>query len=141
MPRSINNLCFSALLEAYERGLETIDAEMVKAVAARLDLASVLAAPETAAPPAEEPSHELAEPIAEPKATNEAVLTGTLTEKVRSHGWSKRPEYRLLVTLEHDPMTGVAVADRYYCASLYVDEAKAAALQTGKPVRIIIDQE
>lgn len=141
VPRSINNLCFSALLEAYERGLETIDAEMVKAVAARLDLASVLVAPETEAPTAEEPSEKLAEPIAEPKATTEAVLTGTLTEKVRGHGWSKKPEYRILITLEHDPMTGVAVADRYYCASLYVDEAKAAALQTGKPVRIIIDQE
>ena len=145
VPRRINNFCFSALLEAYERGVNSVDAEIVRDVAARMDLSSILtmALPPAASlvdpqigPQAEEP----VAPPAETKIKNETILTGTLTEKVRSHGWSKRPEYRLLVTLERDPMTGVAVADRYYCASLYVDEAQAATLQTGKPIQIRIEQ-
>jgi hypothetical protein len=76
-----------------------------------------------------------------PKPRPEVVLTGNLTEKVRSQGWSKRHEYRIMVTLERDPVTGAPIADRYYCCSIYVDAPQAAGLQTGKPVRIKIEQD
>jgi Ni,Fe-hydrogenase III small subunit len=72
---------------------------------------------------------------------SDVVLTGNLTEKVRSQSWSKRPEYRIMVTLERDPVSGVSVADRYYCCSIYMDEPQAAGLQIGKPVRIKIEQD
>ena len=165
VPRTINTLCFSALLEGFHRGLETIEADVVKEVASRLNLDSLVRCPEAATVAAEAPAP--AEPItaaelarvlasalaaqAQPKASTEtpaapepktsAVLTGTLTEKVRSQGWSKHHEYRILVTLERDPISGLAVADRYYCCSLYMDEAQAAALEVGKPVRIKIEQD
>jgi general secretion pathway protein A len=148
VPRSINNLCFSALLEAYEQRVEIIDAEIVKEVAAGLDLASIVksaatekSSHESAAPVASAPPEKISDSAIAPDSKPGAVLTGTLTEKVRSQGWSKRPEYRILVTLERDPLTGLPVADRYYCCSMYVDETNAAALQTAKPVRIRIEQD
>jgi general secretion pathway protein A len=165
VPRSINNLCFNALLEAFHRGQETIGADVVKEVAARLNLESLVRRPETdaisrkAATPAEsvavnQPARiqaaqltaeagpdKISEPPAGPKPKPDAILAGNVTEKVRSQGWSKRPEYRILVTLERDPQAGLPVADRYYCCSLYLDESQAAALQVGKPVRIKIEQD
>jgi hypothetical protein len=80
-------------------------------------------------------------PMIGPKQKPEVVLTGNLSEKVRSQGWSKQHEYRILVSLERDPFSGLPVAERYYCCSIYVDEAQAAGLQTGKPVRIKIEQD
>ena len=82
-----------------------------------------------------------AEPVIVPKAKPDVHLTGNLTEKVRSQGWSKQHEYRILVSLERDPISGLPVADRYYCCSLYVDEKQAAGLMAGKPVRIKIEQD
>jgi len=76
-----------------------------------------------------------------PQPKPETVLKGTLTEKVRSQGWSERHEYRILVTLERDPVTGLHIADRYYCCSMYVGEPQAGALKAGKPVRIKIEQD
>jgi hypothetical protein len=76
-----------------------------------------------------------------PLPNPEVILSGNLTEKVRSQGWSKRHEYRILVTLERDPFSGLPVADRYYCCSIYVDETQAAMLKPGKPVRIKIEQQ
>jgi general secretion pathway protein A len=76
-----------------------------------------------------------------PKLKPEIVLTGNLTEKVLSQGWSKRPEYRIMVTLERARVTGAPIADRYYCCSIYLDEPQAAGLKTGKPVRIKIEQD
>jgi len=76
-----------------------------------------------------------------PMPNPDVILTGNLTEKVRSQGWSKHHEYRILVSLERDPVSGLPVADRYYCCSIYVDEAQAAKLQPGKPVRIKIEQD
>ena len=76
-----------------------------------------------------------------PKAKPDIVLSGNLTEKVSSQGWSKQHEYRILVTLERDPVSGLPVADRYYCCSIYMDEAQAAGLNPGKPVRIKIEQD
>jgi type II secretory pathway predicted ATPase ExeA len=166
VPRSINNLCFNALVAAYERGLETIGAEIVKEVSAKLDFAAVVrsaeanaslqtpgvltvsapAVPEVHTPAASTAADDatavkVSESPAEAKPKPEAILTGTLTEKVRSQSWSKRPEYRILISFERDRLTGLPVADRYYCCSLYVDETNAAALQTGKPARIKIEQD
>jgi general secretion pathway protein A len=165
VPRRINNLCFNSLLAAFDRGLEMIDADIVKEVAGRLNLVSLVRRPQAAAAPpppaateeratAADLARELmaalapkAKPDAElkPAQTSEkkpaAVLTGMLTEKVRSQGWKKEHEYRILVSLSRDTAAGVSVAERYYCASLYVDEAQCAALQANKPVRIKIEQD
>jgi len=81
----------------------------------------------------------VAAPFIGPLPNPEIILAGTLSEKVRSQGWSKRHEYRILVTLERDPFSGLPVADRYYCCSMYVDEAQAALLTVGKHVRIKIE--
>jgi general secretion pathway protein A len=165
VPRSINNLCFNALLEGFQRGLEFIDADIVKHVAGRLDLESLVRRPEPVAapqPPATPAAaigaSELARALAAaltaeatpdknsanfigPKEKPGVVLTGNLTEKVKSQGWSKNHEYRILVSLERDPFSGLPVAERYYCCSIYVDESQAAGLKPGKPVRIKIEQD
>jgi general secretion pathway protein A len=165
VPRSINNLCFNALLAAFDRGLEVINADIVKEVAGKLNLESLVRRPQVdtaaqesaalasanftsqlahalaAAVTAEARPNTFSEPAIAPKREPEVVLTGNLTEKVRSQGWSKHHEYRILVSLERDPFSGLPVAERYYCCSLYVDEAQAATLQTGKPVRIKIEQD
>jgi hypothetical protein len=90
--------------------------------------------------PEEEPAAN-AKPFIGPLPNPNVFLTGNLTEKVRSQGWSKRHEYRILVTLERDPFSGLPVADRYYCCSMYMDEAQASALKLGQPVRIKIEQD
>ncbi len=165
VPRGINNLCFNAMLAAFDRGLEVIDANLVAEVSGKLNLQSLVrrarlepVSPEPAAQPdpavAAQLAHALAAALAAEanlEAHSETVpastvkpgtaLTGTLTEKVRSQGWSKHHEYRILVTLERDRVSGIPIADRYYCASLYMDEKQAAELQVGKPVRIKIEQE
>ncbi len=164
VPRRINNLCFNALSLAFDRGLEFVDADIVKEVVAKLNLESLVRLPEVIATPQQSDApavsigaSELArafaaafaearpdgtsEPVMAPKPRPGVKLTGNLTEKVRSQGWSKRHEYRILVSLERDLISGLPVADRYYCCSLYVDEAQAAALKPGKPVRIKIEQD
>jgi len=158
VPRRINNLCFNALLEGFHRGLDVIGADVVNHVAEKLNLESLVRRPQVdAAPrqpttaPAGAPAErngaaQLARALAaainaEARPKPEVVLTGNLTEKVRSQSWSKRPEYRIMVTLERDPVTGAPIADRYYCCSIYMDEPQAAGLKTGKPVRIKIEQD
>jgi hypothetical protein len=165
VPRTINNLCFNALLEGFHRGVEVIGADIVKEVAGKLNLEALVrrpqmdAASQQSAAPADaigtsELAHALAaalsaearpegnsEPTIGPKTRPEVVLTGNLTEKVRSQGWSKRHEYRIMVTLERDPVSGLPVADRYYCCSIYMDAPQAAGLKAGKPVRIKIEQD
>jgi type II secretory pathway predicted ATPase ExeA len=164
VPRRINNLCFNALSLAFERGLDYVDADIVKEVVGRLNLESLVRLPEieavsgqAEAPAISVGASELAralaaalaearpdggaDPVIVPKPKPGVKLTGNLTEKVRSQGWSKRHEYRILVSLERDLISGLPVADRYYCCSLYVDEAQAAALKPGKPVRIKIEQD
>jgi hypothetical protein len=165
VPRSINNYCFGALLKAFQRGLKVVDANIVKEVAGTLNLASLVRRPQSIATlqpsigtvdavvaelvaedSADIPNHEGSEkanaaPFIGPLPNPEIILAANLTEKVRSQGWSKRHEYRILVTLERDPVSGLPIADRYYCCSLYVDEAQAALLKPGKPVRIKIEQD
>jgi type II secretory pathway predicted ATPase ExeA len=163
VPRSINNLCFNSLLATFHRGQETIGAEIVTEVAGKLNLEALVPlpqadlAPQHIAPPAEPiATTELARALVaalagqanpnghsiaggDPKSS--IALTGNLTEKVKSQSWSKRHEYRILVTLERDPVSGLPIADRYYCCSLYMDEPQAAGLKAGKPVRIKIEQD
>jgi type II secretory pathway predicted ATPase ExeA len=169
VPRRINNLCFNALLAAFHLGQETIGAEIVAEVAGKLNLEALAplsqaeVTPQHFAPPAESiGTTELARAIlaalagqgnpnghgnsnghaaaaGDPKSA--IVLTGNLTEKVKSQSWAKRHEYRILVTLERDPVSGLPVADRYYCCSIYMDEPQAAGLKAGKPVRIKIEQD
>jgi hypothetical protein len=165
VPRSINNLCFNSLLAGFHRGLEVIDADIVKEVAEKLNLESLVRRPQpdansqqfaasaetigatqlaralAAALRAEARPDASYENFIGPKPKPEVVLTGNLTEKVRSQGWSNRPEYRIMVTLERDPVTGTPIADRYYCCSIYMDELQAAGLKPGKPVRIKIEQD
>ena len=164
VPRRINNLCFNVLSLAFERGLDFVDADVVKEVVGKLNLESLVRAQEVIATPeqsdapavsigasdlarafaaafAEARPDGTSEPVMGPKPRPGVKLTGNLTEKVRSQGWSKRHEYRILVSLERDLISGLPVADRYYCCSLYVDEAQAAALKPGKPVRIKIEQD
>ncbi len=164
VPRSINNLCFNALLESFHRGLDVVDADIVKEVAEKLNLEALVrpaqmdAASHPSAAPEANAATQLARALAAaltpeagpdinspnfigPKPKPEVVLSGNLSEKVRSQGWSKHHEYRILVSLERDPISGIPVAERYYCCSLYVDEAQAAGLKPGKPVRIKIEQE
>jgi hypothetical protein len=165
VPRSINNYCFGAMLKAFQRGLQVVDADVVKEAAGTLNLESLvrrtLSMPvfqqqiETAngisdaqieqdftdIPNTEAGPGTNAAPFIGPLPNPEIVLTGNLTEKVRSQGWSKRHEYRILVTLERDLVSGLPIADRYYCCSIYVDETQAALLKPGKPVRIKIEQD
>jgi general secretion pathway protein A len=165
VPRRINNLCFNALLAAFQRGLQVVDAEVMSQVAGKLSIESLVRRPRIEAAPvelhatldaagtaqlakdlaaalaAEAKAEKRAEPLTIAKPKTETMITGTLTEKVRSQGWSKQHEYRLLITLERDPISGLSVSERYYCASLYMDEKQAAPLQVGKPVRIKIEQD
>jgi type II secretory pathway predicted ATPase ExeA len=165
VPRRINNLCFNALSMAFDRRQEFVDADIVKEVVGKLSLESFARRPEmeAAAPQPVAPVETIgatqlaralaaalaaetrpdvsAETVIVPKAKPDVNLTGNLTEKVRSQGWSKQHEYRILVSLERDPISGLPVADRYYCCSLYVDEKQAAGLKAGKPVRIKIEQD
>ncbi len=166
VPRRINNLCFNALLEAFRRKLEFVDADIVRTVAEKLSVESLLRKPQvepishlsagamdalgtsqlaralaSALNPEAQPAESSSETSIDPKAKPDVVLKGNLTEKVKSQGWSKHHEYRILVTLERDPVSGLPIADRYYCCSIYMDEAQAAGLNPGKPVRIKIEQD
>ena len=165
VPRRINNLCFNALLEGFHRGLRCVDADLVNEVVGRLNVETLVrrlepdASPQpSAAPVTTIGASELAQAFAAaltgearperssetfigPKPKPEVVLTGNLSEKVRSQGWNKHHEYRILVSLERDPFSGLPVAERYYCCSIYVDEKQAADLKPGKPVRIKLEQD
>lgn len=175
VPRSINNLCFNALLEGFHREQETIGAEIVREVADRFNLDALAHHPEPEMPAPQPPAGateatigatQLARALAsalfaevrteatsaaavapavspepQPMPKAEVIMEGNITEKVRSQSWSKHHEYRILVSLERDPFSGLPVADRYYCCSLYVDEPQAAGLEVGKPVRIKLVQD
>ena len=166
VPRRINNLCFNALLEAFRRKLEFVDADIVKDRGGETERGVAGAEAASGAdfssfrrrdgrhrhfstrariglrPQQRKPSRKRTpEPSIGPKAKPDVVLKGNLTEKVKSQGWSKHHEYRILVTLERDPVSGLPIADRYYCCSIYMDEAQAAGLNPGKPVRIKIEQD
>ena len=171
VPRSINNICFNALHLAFSQGQDTIDSTTVRKVASQLDLASLvrrshretttiqpaahldrsstvllaralIAALSGEAKQATAPAAStVAEAPIKPKAKSGVFVNGTVTDMVRSQSWGKRDEYRIQISLERDPNAGVALADRYYCCNLYLDDEQAAALRSGKPVRIRIEQD
>jgi hypothetical protein len=80
------------------------------------------------------------EAAAKTRAKPGPVVTGKLIEKIKCQSWSKKHEFRLDVSFERDPITGIKVADRQYCCNFYIGEEEAAALEVGKPIRIKIEQ-
>jgi general secretion pathway protein A len=167
VPRTINNLCFNALLKAFTRRQEIIDAEIIKEVSGKLHLEGLQRRPEpekvavaptpaaqldrsgtaqlaraltAALAAAARPAHE-AEAGQKSKSNSGMVITGKLVEKISAQSWSKKHELRLDVSFEREPVPGVSVADRHYCCNFYVGEELAAGLQVGKPVRIRIEQD
>jgi general secretion pathway protein A len=167
VPRTINNLCFNALLKAFTRRQEIIDAEIIKELSGKLHLEGLQRRPEpekvAAAPTpaaqldrsgtaqlaraltaalaaAAKPAHE-AEAGQKSKSNPGMVITGKLVEKISAQSWSKKHELRLDVSFEREPVPGISVADRHYCCNFYVGEELAAGLQIGKPVRIRIEQD
>jgi type II secretory pathway predicted ATPase ExeA len=170
VPRTINNLCFNALLKAFTRRQEIIDEGIVKEVAGKLHLEDFARRPEKVAEPVAAPQStaeqidrtgmaqlaraltaalsattrpHAAEPAAEakPKSNAGVVVNGKLIEKISAQSWSKKHELRLDVSFERDPLTGIPVADRHYCCNFYVGEEEASKLQAGKPIRIRIEQD
>jgi len=163
IPRSINNICFNAMLAGYMNRLLMIDCEIVEKVASRLDL-ELLARPPRQEPvsvPAAAPSSELsqlanllssaltAQVRPEVVETSQAkdgsesglALLGRLNEKVTSQSWSNKNEFQIQVSLERDYLPGIPIADHYYCRSFYVSEDQAKRLQPGKAVRVRFEQD
>ena len=163
IPRSINNICFNAMLAGYMNRQLMIDAEIVKRVASKLDLELLMRRPQqepvSAAPaPASSELSQLAnllssaltaknqpEAVSAPEAKDEAMarlsLTGRLNEKVSSQSWSNKNEFQIQVSLERDRLPGLPIADHYYCRSFYVSEEQAKSLQPGKAVRVRFEQD
>jgi len=163
IPRSINNLCFNALQMGYSKQSDTVDAGMVLSVADKLDLESLFprlpqqpVTAEQAATAADSPSSQLArllldaltgaqqasqQSAKEHQPKTSITLTGKLSEKLKTRSWGKDCEYRIQVSLGREASPEIPVADRYYCASIYVSEEQAKHLQAGQPVRIKIEQD
>ena len=168
-PRSINNICFNAMLAGYMHRQLTIDTETVKKVASKLDLqllvrrpqpepVSASPAPAPVAVPASSELSQLAnllssaltaktqpEVAVAPDNSDESkstlALTGRLNEKVSSQSWSNKNEFQIQVSLERDRLPGLPIADHYYCRSFYVSEEQAKSLQPGKAVRVKFEQD
>jgi general secretion pathway protein A len=132
IPRSINNICFNAMLAGYLHRQWTINSEIVNRVASKLDLELLVRRPQREAVEAPESSDE---PIAS------LSLAGRLHEKVTSQSWSNKNEFQIQVSLERDHLRGLPVADHYYCRSFYVSEDQAKSLQPGKAVRVRFEQD
>ncbi len=169
VPRSINNICFNAMLAGYLQRKGVIDSEIVRKVTSKLDLERLFErprqdAPEVqAAPPMNAPTGpgdlaQLANTLAavlnterqkasisestnNPSAKPGITVPGKLIEKVRSQTWKKNHESRIDVSFERDPASGVTVADRHYCCTFYIGEEQASLLEAGKPIRIKIEQD
>ncbi len=162
-PRSINNLSFNALQMGYSKECDTINADIVKSVAEKLDLEALMprrsqepvSTPNATAAPGS-PSSQLARLLLdaltgaqqaaqqsskEHQAKNAIVLTGKLSEKLKTRSWGKECEYRIQVSLEREASSEIPVADRYYCCNIYLSEEQAKHLQPGQPVRIKIEQD
>ena len=148
IPRSINNICFNAMLAGYLHKQLMIDSETVERVASKLDLERLVRRPQQE--PVSISSADLTaknQPDAalvsatkeEPKAS--LSLTGRLTEKLASQSWSNKSEFRIQVSLERDYSPGLPVAEHYYCRSFYVSDEQAKSLQPGKAVRVKFEQD
>jgi type II secretory pathway predicted ATPase ExeA len=165
IPRSINNICFNAMLAGYLQRQVIIDSEIVRRVASKLDLELLVRRPPqepvSTPPAAPAVSSELSH-LAQLLSTALAVktqpdtmpachtkdepnpslsLTGRLTEKLTSQSWSDKNEFRIQVSLERDSFPGLPIAEHYYCRSFYVSEEQAKGLEPGKPVRVKFEQD
>lgn len=69
------------------------------------------------------------------------TLNGRVTELIGTRRWGQQPRYMVQVSLEREPTGKVPVAERYYCNSFYVGPEEAAHFQTGRPVRITLEQD
>ena len=163
IPRSINNICFNAMLAGYLHRQLMIDSELVNRVASKLDLELLVRRPqpETASVAPAAPSSELSQlasllstalavksqpevsvAIAErDEAKASLSLTGRLNQKITSQSWSDRNEFQIQVSLERDFLPGRPIADHYYCRSFYVNEEQAKSLEPGKAVRVRFEQD
>lgn len=169
VPRTINNICFNAMLAGYLQKQKTLNAEIVKKVVSKLDL-ELLVRPSQQVVPDTQPSTQgngaagssaITKPAQVPasplnaerqqssetnsnnpaKAKTSATVTGKLQLVVRSQAWSKKPDSRIDVSFERDPASGATLADRHYCSSFYVGGEQASTLQVGKPIRVKIEQD
>lgn len=159
-PRSINNLCFNALVSGYAQQVSTIDSTIVRKVAKKLDLSSLRRTrPSASAPAATYRPDEIVspqDPTVRPtdldhqdqRATDKAserpskpsfTLRGKLTEKLQCRSWGKETEFRIQVSLERESPADIPVADRYYCCTFYVGEEHAALLKVGQSIQIKIE--
>jgi len=166
VPRTINNICFNAMLAGYLQKQKALDAEIVKKVVSNLDLESLVQPPQQIVPGApsitqvnaaagssdiEKQAQALTSALnaesqqttanKQTKAKTTATVTGKLQQVVRSQAWSKKPDSRIDVSFERDAASGVTLADRHYCSSLYVSGEQASTLQVGKPIRVKIEQD
>ena len=111
IPRNINNLCFNALQAGYSEGVDTIDANLVHSVTTKLDFEALRernlrdAAGAQDAPAASlSPSSQLVRVLLDALAIEQqaaqrllqeqhpktaTVVTGRLTEKLKSRSWGK----------------------------------------------------
>ena len=162
IPRSINNICFNALMLGYSRGRKTIDSDIVQEVVAKSDLESLVRRtqqPEAAREPApvvaaDNPPQLTCQPLTplvgqgQPdrscvegaKSIARATLSGRVTGLIASGHWGNGREFRIQASLERDPSC-MPVANRYYCCSFYVGEKEATAFRAGRPIRITIEQD
>ena len=87
IPRRINNLCFNALLEGFHRGLEVIGANIVKEVAEKLNLESLVRRPQIDAAPRQSSA-----PAAETISTSQLarVLAAALNAETRQYANSEK---------------------------------------------------
>ena len=158
IPRSINNICCNALQMGCAQGCQTIDVDIVRKVAEKLDLellvpkrpeqpkVQINPAPQAVAkngtpPPFSTQIPSAAVVIQEAQKQVRGALTGKLTELARSRPWSRDQEFKLQLLLERQPSSELSVADRYYSCSFYVSEDQAAAFRLGQPVRIRFEQD
>ena len=139
IPRSINNICFNALMAGYLEERKTIDAEIVWKVVEGVDLESLV--PHTQQPEAvagqEQPDRSC---LREAQSRSRATLSGKVTGLLGSGHWGKGKEFRIQVSLERDPSC-LPVANRHYCSSFYIGEKEATTFRAGQPVRITIEQD
>jgi type II secretory pathway predicted ATPase ExeA len=163
IPRSINNICFNAMLAGYMNRQLMIDAEIVRRVGSKLDLEllvrrplkeSVSASPAPASSELSQLASLMSSALAaknqpevvtasgnndETKST--LALAGRLNEKVTSQSGSNKNEFQIEVSLETDRLRGLPIADHYYCRSFDVSEEQAKSLQPGKAVRVRCEQD
>jgi general secretion pathway protein A len=165
IPRSINNICFNAMLAGYLHRQLIIDSGIVNRVASKLDLERLVQHPQqeplsTSPDDPAEPSElsQLAQLLCaaltgktlpdamlasgtKDESKGSLSLTGKLIEKLASQSWRNKNEFRIQISLERGSFPGLPVAEHYYCRSFYVSEEQAKSLEPGKTVRVRFEQD